>query len=155
MAQWSQNKRSCEDDARDFHIESITWERIDDLGSLTYPQGMKTYTGGCHCGAVKYEVNMELGEVLSCNCSLCAKMGSLLKFVPIEEFKLLSGEDVLVDYQFNKKIIHHVFCPTCGIHSFSRAELADGKSMAAINVRCLDDIDVAELPVKYFDGKNK
>ena len=67
------------------------------------------YTGGCHCGKVRFEVDMDLKEVISCNCSMCAKRGSLLAFVPEENFTLLSGEDALTDYQFNKKVIHHLF----------------------------------------------
>ena len=67
----------------------------------------KTFTGGCHCGAVRYEVTGSLDKVISCNCSICEKRGLLLIFAAADQFKLLSGADKLADYQFNKKVIHH------------------------------------------------
>jgi len=112
------------------------------------------YTGGCHCGKVRFEVEMDLKEVASCNCSICSKKGSLLAFVPSESFKLLSGEGDLKDYQFNKRVIHHYFCSTCGVSSFSKGIGPDGKEMQAINVRCLDNVDFEKLPVTRFDGKS-
>ncbi|MBX6424621.1 MAG: GFA family protein [Variibacter sp.] len=115
---------------------------------------MQTYTGGCQCGRVRYEVALALGEVISCNCSRCGRLGSLLAFSPAERFKLLSGEDALTDYQFNRHVIHHLFCATCGIQSFARGRGPDGVEMVAINVRCLDGVDVEALPVKTFDGRS-
>ncbi len=112
------------------------------------------YTGGCHCEKVRFEVEMDLKEVISCNCSICSKKGSLLAFVPAENFKLLSGEGDLKDYQFNKRVIHHYFCSNCGVSSFSKGIGPDGKEMRAINVRCLDNVDIEKLQVKKFDGKS-
>ena len=113
-----------------------------------------THRGGCHCGKVLYEVTTDLAQVLSCNCSICQKRGALLTFVGTSEFKLLSGEGDLTDYQFNKKIIHHLFCRTCGVGSFARGIGPDGKKMVAINVRCLDDVDLGALKPTAFDGKS-
>ena len=59
---------------------------------------MAKYTGGCHCGKVRYEVDADIGSVVACNCSMCGKAGTLLAFVPATSFKLLSDEDALVDY---------------------------------------------------------
>ncbi|MCB1783246.1 MAG: GFA family protein [Alphaproteobacteria bacterium] len=115
---------------------------------------MQTYTGGCHCGAVKYEVKMELQEVVSCNCSICSKTGWLMAFTSADNFKLLQGEDNLSDYQFAAKKIHHLFCKTCGIKSFGAGTMPDGTDTRAINVGCLDGVDVESLPVKKFDGKS-
>jgi hypothetical protein len=112
------------------------------------------YTGGCHCGKVRYEVEMDLKGTMACNCSICQKRGSLLSFVPEENFKLLSGEKDLKDYQFNKKIIHHYFCTTCGILSFGAGKGPDGKPMRAINIRCLDNIDLEKVPVTMFNGRD-
>jgi hypothetical protein len=64
---------------------------------------MRTYSGGCQCGKVRYAVALELGEVISCNCSRCGKLGSLLTFAPASSFKLVSGEDDMTEYQFNVK----------------------------------------------------
>ena len=114
----------------------------------------KTYTGSCHCGKVRYEVTLDLGKVTACNCSMCGKKGTLLTFAPAEAFKLLSGEDSLTPYQFNKKVINHNFCSTCGVTSFARGKRPDGVSMVAINARCLDGVDLSTLEVKQFDGKS-
>jgi hypothetical protein len=118
--------------------------------------GKAKYTGGCHCGAVRYEVEMDLtAPVISCNCSMCGRVGSLLSFVPAKQFTLRSGEDVLADYEFNKHVIHHLFCRVCGIKSFARGTSPDGSPTVAINTRCLDDVDLATLNVKPFDGKSR
>jgi hypothetical protein len=114
-----------------------------------------THKGGCHCGKVRYEVTTPLQAVMECNCSHCARKGFLLTFVPPEQFKLLDGEDALTEYLFNKKAIHHLFCSTCGVQSFGRGNGPDGKPMIAVNVRCLDDVDLGALQVTYFDGKSR
>lgn len=114
---------------------------------------MKTkYSGGCQCQAVRYEVSADIQEVMSCNCSRCGRLGSLLTFVPSEDFKLLAGENAVTEYQFNKHMIHHLFCNTCGIQSFARGKGPDGKEMVSINVRCLDGVDPEQFKVKKFDG---
>ncbi|MEZ5828186.1 MAG: GFA family protein [Hyphomicrobiales bacterium] len=113
----------------------------------------KTHTGGCHCGKVRYEVEADIDEVNSCNCSLCQKRGYLLAFVPRAQFTLLSGEKDQTDYQFNKKVVHHWFCGTCGVSSFGTGE-GEFSEMVAINVRCLDDVDLDALKVKRIDGKS-
>ncbi len=130
--------------------------KTDELKGLvvTNPAEIKTRTGGCHCGAVRYEVTMSLEQTVSCNCSICTKAGFLLGFVPADQFKLVSGEDSLRDYQFNKKRAHHVFCTTCGIRSFSHGMSPDGKDMRVINLRCLDDIDLESLNPRKIDGRS-
>ncbi|AUX26110.1 aldehyde-activating protein [Sorangium cellulosum] len=116
---------------------------------------LKTYTGGCHCGKVRFEVKADLSApVMSCNCSICAKTGTLLTFAPAEQFTLQQGGDALTDYQFNKKMIHHMFCSVCGIRSFARGTAPNGSEMCAINVRCLDDVDLDALTVTRIDGKS-
>jgi hypothetical protein len=115
---------------------------------------MQTYKGGCHCGAVRYEVESALQPVMECNCSICQKRGALLTFVPAAQFTLVSGKDALTDYQFNKRIVHHLFCRTCGIGSFARGRGPDGSEMVAINIRCLEDVDLGALTPMKFDGKS-
>lgn len=115
-----------------------------------------TYSGSCHCQAVRYEAKLDLTKpVISCNCSICGRSGALLTFIPATDFKLLAGADALVDYQFNKHLIHHVFCRVCGIKSFARGTGADGSEMVAINARCLSDVDLKALNVTEFDGKSR
>lgn len=116
---------------------------------------MANYTGSCHCGAVKYSVEMDLGKVIACNCSMCGRSGTLLAFVPVDKFELLAGDDALTPYTFNKHVIIHNFCKTCGIKSFARGQKPDGTPMVAINARCLDGIDVFALDVTQFDGRSR
>jgi hypothetical protein len=113
---------------------------------------MQTYSGSCQCGKVRYEVSLDLGEVVACNCSRCGRLGSLLAFTPAENFKLISGEGVLTEYQFNKHVIHHLFCSTCGIQSFARGT-QKGVEMVAVNARCLDGVEPEKLKVKHVNGR--
>lgn len=114
-----------------------------------------THHGGCHCGAVRYTVDIDLSKpVIQCNCSICSRTGTLLAFVPPDSFKLEKGEEHLTDYQFNKKVIHHLFCRTCGVRSFARGMGPNGP-MVAINTRCLDDVDAATLNVMHYDGRSR
>jgi hypothetical protein len=113
-----------------------------------------TYTGGCHCGKVRYEASVDLDQAMSCNCSRCSKLGWILTFTPAQNFKLLSGENELTDYLFNKHVIHHLFCSTCGIESFARGTAPDGSAMVAVNVRCLDEVDSGALNPTPVDGKS-
>ncbi len=114
----------------------------------------QTFQGSCHCGDVRYRVTLALDPVVSCNCSICSRTGTLLAFAPAAQFQLLSGADALVDYQFGKKRIHHLFCRRCGVRSFARGIGRDGTPNVAINVRCLEGVDLAALPVRQFDGKS-
>lgn len=116
---------------------------------------MNTYTGGCHCGKVQYEADMEpLTKAMSCNCSLCSKRGWLLTFIPASQFRLLNGEQDLTEYRFNKKIIQHLFCATCGTASFGRGVGPDGSEMVAINARCLNEVDPSTLTIETYNGKD-
>ncbi len=114
---------------------------------------MKTYTGGCHCGAVRFEVDVEIEQGLACNCSICSKRGLLLAFADAASFRPLSGEDALVDYRFHKHKVAHLFCKTCGVEAFGRGERpSDGAGVVALNLRCFDDLDLDSLPVRKFNG---
>jgi hypothetical protein len=113
---------------------------------------MDTHEGGCHCGAVRFRVQIERYEATDCNCSICTKKGFLHLIVPPERFTLLSGADALSTYRFNTGVAKHTFCRNCGIHPFytprSHPDCVD------MNVRCLDG-DVAErFQITPFDGRN-
>ena len=112
---------------------------------------MKTYTGGCHCSAVRYEVETDLEKIIHCNCSHCEKKGLFLNFVDKEKFKLLAGKENLTEYLFNKKSIRHLFCRACGVQSFSEGVTFP---KIAINVRCLDGIDISKLVLTPYNGKD-
>ena len=115
----------------------------------------KTYSGGCHCGAVRFHAELDLSQpVISCNCSMCGRSGTLLAFVPAGSFTLESGADAVTSYKFNNHIIDHLFCKKCGIKSFARGKAPDGSDTVAINTRCLDEVDLKSLEVQEYDGKN-
>ena len=114
----------------------------------------KNYTGGCHCGEVRFEVTADLANVVSCNCSICQKRGTLWTFVTPDQFALRAGSDDLKDYQFGKKQIHHLFCPQCGVGAFSRGIAPNGGEMVAVNVRCLDDVDIGAINPRSFDRRS-
>ena len=92
--------------------------------------------------------------MISCNCSICTKHGLILTFVPISAFRLTSGKERLTEYRFNKHHIEHMFCDACGVESFAQGTGPDGNRMAAINVRCLDGIDLASLEPMPFNGRD-
>jgi hypothetical protein len=113
------------------------------------------HTGSCHCGAVRYRARLDLDKgVLSCNCSMCGRSGTLLTFIPAADFTLLSGQDALTDYQFNKHVIHHNFCKVCGIKPFARGRDQHGGETIAVNARCLEGVDVEALAVKRWNGRD-
>jgi hypothetical protein len=113
------------------------------------------YRGSCHCGRVAYQVDGEIAKAIACNCSICQRKGSLLWFVPRDKFTLLTPPENEKSYLFNKHHIEHRFCTECGIHSYASGNDAKGNPMAAINVRCLENIDLSTIPVTNFDGRNK
>lgn len=114
----------------------------------------KTYTGGCHCGAVRFRVRMKLDGAITCNCSICQKTGTVLAFAHGSQFELTQGADALTDYQFGKKTIHHLFCSRCGVRPFGRGAMPNGDPVASVNVRCLDDVELAAVPTQSVDGRS-
>jgi hypothetical protein len=111
--------------------------------------------GSCHCGRVAYEVEGEIESAMSCNCSMCQRKGSLLWFVPRDAIRLTTPESNAKSYLFNKHVIEHRFCPECGIHAYAYGVDRQGNKMAAINIRCLTDIDLESIPVTHFDGRSR
>lgn len=111
------------------------------------------YTGSCHCKKVTFEVGMSMEGIISCNCSYCSVKAPLLGFVSRDKFKLLSGEENLITYTFNKHVIDHTFCKDCGVQAFSFGNGPDGSPVAAINVRTLHGVDLETLQVTPYDGK--
>jgi hypothetical protein len=113
---------------------------------------MRTHTGGCHCGRVRFEVTAPAAMVVDdCDCSMCRKFGFLHLIVPAERFRLLSGKEALTTYTFNTGVAKHYFCETCGVKSFyvPRSH-PDGIS---VNARCLDEGTVESMTVRPFNGR--
>jgi hypothetical protein len=110
------------------------------------------HVGGCHCGRVRFEVEAPAHlKVSDCNCSICAKSGYLHLIVEKSQFRLLSGEDSLTQYQFNTGTARHLFCKVCGVKSFYvPRSFPHGYS---VNARCLEGGTVSGMTVQAFDGR--
>ena len=113
------------------------------------------YQGSCHCGSVSFKVDVDLSNPISCNCSYCQKRGAILAFTPAQTFELEKGQESLTEYRFNTKALQHLFCSTCGISPFSTGQMPDGTKTVAINVRCLDGVDLENLNIKKVDGRSR
>ena len=117
-------------------------------------EGLVTHRGGCHCGAIAFEVEAPARMTVSeCNCSICRMSGYLHLIVPRARFRLLRGAEVLSEYRFNTGSARHVFCSRCGVKSFyvPRSN-PDGYS---VNLRCLDQSTLAEVTIEPFDDRDR
>ena len=109
------------------------------------------YTGSCHCGSIKFEIDSDLEKIVQCNCSICIKRNAKMIMIPKENFKLLEGSENLSLYQFNTEIAKHFFCKKCGIYTHHNRK-SDPNGMG-VNLGCIDDVDPMEFAVIQFDGK--
>jgi hypothetical protein len=124
----------------------------------------KTYTGSCHCGAVRFEAGFDLASGTNkCNCSICSKSRTWFSIVPGTDFRLLQGAQTLSEYQWTPPgkpgpFLHFFFCKTCGVRTHARGEHESfGGVFNAVSVMALDNVDADELaaaPVNYVDGRN-
>jgi hypothetical protein len=110
-------------------------------------------SGSCHCGAVRFSVEGEIDQAIECNCSHCSRKGFLLWFVPRPALSVTSGTEQLTTYTFNKHVIQHQFCSVCGCQAFGLGSMPDGREMAAINIRCLENLDLASVPRVPVNGR--
>ncbi|WP_137938302.1 GFA family protein [Chitinivorax sp. B] len=113
-----------------------------------------TYQGSCHCGEIAFEVTGKLERVIECNCSHCSRKGYLLWFVSRDRLTLKTPANTMATYRFNKHVIDHHFCPTCGCAPFGFGTGPDGQTTAAVNVRCLESLDLTALPRIPYDGRS-
>ena len=111
------------------------------------------YKGSCHCGHIAFQIEGTIESAMSCNCSICQRKGALMWFVPRAQLQLLTPDANASTYTFNKHVIKHRFCPTCGMHPYGEGVDPKGNAMAAINIRCLEGIDLEKIPVKHYDGR--
>jgi hypothetical protein len=119
---------------------------------------MKTYRGSCHCGAVRFEAEIDLtAGTMRCNCSFCLKIRCWAVAVRPAAFRFLAGEADLTEYQFGARNERHFFCKHCGVRPFGVGGSARLGAFVGVSVGCLDDAAAEELaaaPVTYIDGKN-
>jgi hypothetical protein len=118
----------------------------------------KTWHGSCHCGAVRFEADIDLGQgTIKCNCTICTKMRFWAAQVKPQAFRLLAGSGELGEYRYHTKRDGHFFCKHCGIHTFTTGESPSLGAFYAVALACLDDAPVDELlaaPIRYLDGRN-
>ena len=112
------------------------------------------YKGSCHCGRIAFEVEGTLDGAVTCNCSMCQRKGAVMWFVPRDKLRLLTPEKDASTYLFNKHAIKHRYCAVCGIHPYGEGTDPKGIRTAAVNVRCLEGIELEQIPVKHFDGRS-
>jgi hypothetical protein len=114
------------------------------------------HTGSCHCGAVRYEVELDLAKGGSrCNCSICMKLGCMGSMVKPPAFRLLAGEESLGRYSWGQQISARHFCTKCGVYVFGKGHLAQlGGDFVSINMNTLDDVDPNTLSVVHWDGRH-
>lgn len=114
---------------------------------------MTTHQGSCHCGRIKFEFDGDIPQVIECNCSHCSRKGYQLHFMPRAGLKLLTSESDMSSYFFNKHVIEHKFCPTCGCAPFGFGkDPKTGTPTVAVNVRCIPGLDRSKIKVIPFDG---
>lgn len=115
----------------------------------------QTYSGQCHCGAVRFTVTTDLGALGDCNCSMCARLGWVMQTVLAADFALLSGADRLSTYRFNTGQFAHQFCSVCGIESFARGDDGKGNVTYTVNTACLAGLPpIDRAGVRHWDGRN-
>ncbi len=122
------------------------------LNVMILSSSAQTYTGGCHCGAVQFQVWIADFTAIDCNCSICQKKGFLHCIVEPDQFQLLQGQESLSTYTFNTGQARHLFCRHCGIHAFYHPRSHPGK--IDVNLRCLDNVNLTDFLIKPFDGRN-
>lgn len=112
------------------------------------------YQGSCHCGDIAFEVQGELGDVIECNCSHCSRKGFLWWFLPRANLHLSSAYGG-ASYKFHTHKLDHRFCPQCGCQPFAYGtHPKTGEATVAVNVRCLEGVDLSMLKRVQFDGRH-
>jgi len=115
-----------------------------------------THRGSCHCGKVRFEVDLDLAKgATRCNCSICTKLSTLGVIVQPGALRVTEGEDRVAGYLWGHRVATRYFCPSCGVHLYGRGHLAElGGDFASVNLNALDGVELSELPIAYWDGRH-
>lgn len=111
---------------------------------------VKTYSGSCHCGGIRFTVSYEPDELTTCDCSICVRRNALMAKVPENALSIQQGQELLATYEWNSKRARHHFCLRCGIYVFHRKRAAPDHY--GVNVFCLDGFDPTSIPVRATRG---
>ncbi|MCB1049307.1 MAG: GFA family protein [Acidobacteria bacterium] len=118
----------------------------------------QTYQGSCHCGAVRFEADLDLSQPsFRCNCSICRRNRFWPAIAKPDQFRLLQGQDQLTEYRFNTQKNQHFFCKTCGVRPFGIGNDTPIGQMIGINIGCLENVSeeqLSQIPIVYVDGQN-
>jgi len=121
----------------------------------TQESNVRTHTGSCHCGAVRFEVMLDASTGACCNCSICTRLGAITGIVKPEAFRVVAGEDRQTAYEWGRNIAKRYFCNTCGITCYSRGYLEPlGGHYVSVNFNTLDDVDPSQVKLIYWDGRH-
>lgn len=112
---------------------------------------METFKGSCHCQAVKFEIDTNLEELTTCDCSICCRKNALMVKAHESAMRIMSGEETLTTYTFHTHTAQHYFCSVCGIYPFHRKRVTPDHY--GVNVYCLEDFDPKGIPIRATDGK--
>jgi hypothetical protein len=113
-----------------------------------------TVIASCHCGDVQLSFPALPEEAVSCNCSHCSRKGFLLAFFPADQVTVEAGADKVSTYTFNRHVIQHRFCPTCGVQVYAEGKMPDGSPTMAVNLRTVEGSDIAGVKIKEVDGRS-
>jgi hypothetical protein len=123
--------------------------------SAAHNDRSRKHSGGCHCGAVRYEVTLDASHGSRCNCSICTKVAQLGAMVKPDAFRVIAGEESISRYVWGGKISTRHFCKHCGVHCFGSGHLAElGGDFVSVNLNTLDEIDPSRVEVVYWDGRH-
>ncbi|GIK36092.1 MAG: hypothetical protein AMXMBFR45_03840 [Gammaproteobacteria bacterium] len=119
---------------------------------------LKTYTGSCHCGAVRFEADLDLAQSsFRCNCSICRRNRFWPAIATPDHFRLLAGQELLTEYRFHSRKNQHFFCRICGVRAFGVGNDTPIGQMVGVNIGCLEGLteeELSRIPITYVDGMN-
>ena len=126
------------------------------MDNKTTETQVKTYIGGCHCGKIRFEAEIDLGQAVSrCNCSICTKIGGCSVIVKPSAFRLTAGTEWMGRYDLSFAPNHRIFCKHCGVQVYGAGHIPEiGGDFVGVMVNCLDGVELTDLTYQYWDGRH-